>query len=370
MKIHILISFLLIYSTSLFSITEVVERIDAWTWSNEKKDYILLKNIRKTVNTFDDEKRLLKKKTFLNNDMLYSTEVYIYDNDIPLEKTIYDSVNNLVLKSLFQKEKSGWIEYLYNPTGKLAFIFYNKTDNTGRIVEQIMIDSSSNIITRKKIFYDCNDRVFASIVYDPYKNPLVGFFYEYNNIEKDRLMKDEMVVYAGFKAPRERVVISNIIIKQKKQTETKFPKHHFTEKVFYDLVERLCKNIPSSSYLILSLALEEMKNKRIIKGSCWEWVNYLYNKAGYTDKNRKVIFSSKKTGPYVNPLLIMPGDWIMFKNQTLSDIEHSGLFVEWIDFDKKSALIISYVGQNKDAVPKFKEYDITKTFYVIRGGLK
>jgi hypothetical protein len=49
------------------------------------------------------------------------------------------------------------------------------------------------------------------------------------------------------------------------------------------------------------------------------------------------------------------------------EVGHSASFVEWIDFDRRSALTIEYVGTNRKVPGRFREADITKTYGLVRG---
>lgn len=108
--------------------------------------------------------------------------------------------------------------------------------------------------------------------------------------------------------------------------------------------------------------------KVIIPGSCWNWINTVYNKAGYPNKNgkRKTIHKGKKNGPYVKSKEIEAGDWLYFINHSYHDIEHSGIFVYWIDYKKKLAMILSYGGEKRKQPGRYKPYDLTHVYNIIR----
>lgn len=108
--------------------------------------------------------------------------------------------------------------------------------------------------------------------------------------------------------------------------------------------------------------------KVILPGSCWNWINTVYNNAGYPNKNgkRKTVHKGKKSGPYVKSSQIEPGDWLYYINHSYHDIEHSGIFVYWIDYKKKIGMILSYGGEKRKQPGRYKPYDLTHVYNIIR----
>jgi len=111
-----------------------------------------------------------------------------------------------------------------------------------------------------------------------------------------------------------------------------------------------------------------LNKKAIIPGSCWNWINTVYNNAGYPNKKgkRKTVFKGKKTGPYVKSKKIEPGDWLYFINHSYHNIEHSGIFVYWVDYKKKTGMILSYGGEKRKEPGRYKVYDLRHVYNVIR----
>jgi len=126
----------------------------------------------------------------------------------------------------------------------------------------------------------------------------------------------------------------------------------------------------SSNYLagakILKTAQEMIRDKVIIRGSCWDWINEAYTRAGYPKSKRKTVFSSKKGGPYANLSKLKPGDWIFHINHSYNNIGHSGMFVGWLDAKSNLALMISYQGERRKKPARYRPYDITHTYNIIR----
>lgn len=94
---------------------------------------------------------------------------------------------------------------------------------------------------------------------------------------------------------------------------------------------------------------KKMVNKHEIgRGSCWDYIDTVYSRAGYPISKRAVTFKSKKSkGPYAKTSQIQPGDWIYFINHSYHNSEHSGIFIHWVDRSKRIARVLSYPGGNK-----------------------
>ena len=119
---------------------------------------------------------------------------------------------------------------------------------------------------------------------------------------------------------------------------------------------------------VLHTARRMVERKEIIRGSCWNWLNTAYKRSGYDAQNRRVIFRSKKSGPYADLNPLRPGDWIFHVNHSYGDIEHSGMFIAWIDRRRHQALMLSYGGENRRQPGRYRPYDITHTYQIIRPG--
>ena len=110
------------------------------------------------------------------------------------------------------------------------------------------------------------------------------------------------------------------------------------------------------------MALIDMK---VIKGSCWDFVNAVYNRSGFANA-KQTIFSSKKNGPFAASSLVKPGDWIYHINHQFNNGEHSAIFVCWKDFAKRIAITLSYVGMNRNAPGHFGEYQLDNIYSIFR----
>lgn len=105
------------------------------------------------------------------------------------------------------------------------------------------------------------------------------------------------------------------------------------------------------------------KYKTIVRGSCWGFVNAVYNKSGVS---KETIFSSKKSGPYVNVDKLKPGDWIYHVNYSYGMVEHSAIFVCWKDKNNKQAITLSYAGQNRSVPGRLSEANLKGVYSIFR----
>ena len=117
---------------------------------------------------------------------------------------------------------------------------------------------------------------------------------------------------------------------------------------------------------ILDTSDSMISSQEIFIGGCWDYINEVYNRAGFTSKNRFTAYKSKFKGPYYNSDKILPGDWLYFVNHSYKDIEHSAIFVKWLDKDKKIALMVNYLGERKKVPATYKEFHLDKVYNVIR----
>ena len=137
----------------------------------------------------------------------------------------------------------------------------------------------------------------------------------------------------------------------------------------------ICQNQDSTSYFnkdnlasarVLDIGMNmALISKTIIIGSCWEFVNEVYKRAGVA-LTKKTIFKSRLKGPYANPKLLEPGDWIYHINKSYNNIEHSAIFICWKDFKNKIAITLSYAGMNRSVPASYGAYDISKIFAIFR----
>ena len=116
---------------------------------------------------------------------------------------------------------------------------------------------------------------------------------------------------------------------------------------------------------VISTARTMALNERtIIQGGCWDYLNAVFNRAGVTrDTIHKGTY---REGPYASSNEIQAGDWLYYINHGYNDIEHSGLFVGWVDQAANQALILSYAGENRREPARYRVYDLSHVYQIMR----
>lgn len=105
----------------------------------------------------------------------------------------------------------------------------------------------------------------------------------------------------------------------------------------------------------------------VIRGSCWDYLDAAFSEAGYPRGQRAIIHKgSKRGGPYVSAGKIAIGDWLYFINHSYHNVEHSGLFIGWINYKKRQGLIMSYAGQGRAEPARYKVYDLSHVYHIMR----
>jgi hypothetical protein len=117
---------------------------------------------------------------------------------------------------------------------------------------------------------------------------------------------------------------------------------------------------------ILNTGRAMVNDKKIVRGSCWDYANAVYNNSGLPANERITPLKSKIRGPYADLTSIEAGDWLYFINYSFREMDHSGIFIEWTDFEKKRAVLLSYVGGKKKKPGTYKIYDLRHVYYIIR----
>lgn len=107
--------------------------------------------------------------------------------------------------------------------------------------------------------------------------------------------------------------------------------------------------------------------KQILPGSCWDYIDAVYDRAGYSPSKRKVVFKgTKHRGPYAKLGLVQPGDWLYYVNHQYGGIEHSAIFVDWEDRDRNKALMLSYGGEGRRQPARYRHYDLSNVYRIVR----
>jgi len=117
---------------------------------------------------------------------------------------------------------------------------------------------------------------------------------------------------------------------------------------------------------VLAVGNQMVINGAIIRGGCWDYIDAVYSRAGFPESKRHKVFKSVKRGPYVDTSLIRPGDWLYFVNHSYNGIEHSAIFVEWVNQGSRKARMLSYAGQNRREPARYMNYDLSNVYTIIR----
>ncbi len=116
---------------------------------------------------------------------------------------------------------------------------------------------------------------------------------------------------------------------------------------------------------VISTARKMALNERtIIQGGCWDYLDAVFKRAGVT---RDTVHKGAYTqGPYANSSEIEAGDWLYYINHGYNGVEHSGLFVGWVDETAKQALMLSYAGENRREPARYRVYDLSNVYQIMR----
>jgi hypothetical protein len=122
------------------------------------------------------------------------------------------------------------------------------------------------------------------------------------------------------------------------------------------------------AYRVLCVGDRMIRDCVLVKGSCWDYIDATFTKAGYSRLQRVTIFKSKKHGPYANINRIQAGDWLYFINGSYHNSEHSAVFIKWIDRRKKIACMLSYQGEGKRKPARYRNYHLDRVYHIMRAG--
>ncbi len=106
--------------------------------------------------------------------------------------------------------------------------------------------------------------------------------------------------------------------------------------------------------------------KELIAGSCWDYVNAVYNRMGKEYQKTIILNTNKTEKKYADKTLLKPGDWIYHINYEYGGVEHSAIFVCWKDFEQGTAVTLSYAGRNKKQTARFGVYNLNGVYSIFR----
>jgi hypothetical protein len=361
------------------SIHKIIEyQVNAYSWSRKTRGYVEIKNARVTEMKFNENDQLISSSVYTKGRKLYEKNNFTYVNGKRTEKRSYDSKNKLNMISRYKYTGSGLQESVSDEKETLVWSYLYISNPDGTTKEKRTYDQSRNLIQKCNYYYDESSRLKAKIISLSDGSPIhiSEFSYEKSDSHGNWTRRKEVQSYGDvYKYPKEVINRTTTYLKGRADTGQKknrkgrqasFQKPKLTVNSLFKLNSIRARE-RNSGGKVLANALKKIRAKTIIKGSCYDWINMVYNENGYKGKKREKIFWSKESGPYANASKLKPGDWIMFKNLTYGEIGHSGIFLSWLDFDKKSAMVIGYAGQKRTMPGRYREYEITRLFGVLRG---
>jgi hypothetical protein len=118
---------------------------------------------------------------------------------------------------------------------------------------------------------------------------------------------------------------------------------------------------------IIKSALNFIENKKIVKGSCYDFVQAVYAAAGFKEgKQRQKIFKTNVKGPFADIALVQSGDWLYYHHTYSEVVEHSSIFVTWLDYESRAALVLDYPGGNRVEPGRYRVSDLYKLWGIHR----
>ncbi len=110
-----------------------------------------------------------------------------------------------------------------------------------------------------------------------------------------------------------------------------------------------------------------LDEKAVVIGGCWDYVDAVYSRAGFPRDKRRVVFKGTlQNGPYANKDMLQPGDWLYHINHSYNDIEHSGIFIKWLDKENVIGLLLSYRGEKSNTPARYRGYDLSNVYTITR----
>lgn len=107
-------------------------------------------------------------------------------------------------------------------------------------------------------------------------------------------------------------------------------------------------------------------DKKIFRGSCWTFVEGVYLAAGFPESKRATVFRRTGQGAYADPGLLEPGDWVMHYNLEFGNVDHSSIFVAWVDRARSMARTLDHVGMNRPDPGRYRDHNMSRIFGILR----
>lgn len=106
--------------------------------------------------------------------------------------------------------------------------------------------------------------------------------------------------------------------------------------------------------------------RAIVKGSCWDYLDAAWTRAGVPRNQRKIVFKGNKNGNFAAPKDLRAGDWLYHINYSYNNIEHSGMFIGWVDAGRNLGVTLSYAGSHRKEPARYRIYDLSGVYQIIR----
>ncbi len=135
-----------------------------------------------------------------------------------------------------------------------------------------------------------------------------------------------------------------------------------------DIIFYAEKKANSQALKVLQIGREmSLESKEIIQGGCWDYVDTVYSRAGYTGDQRRGVFQGgEETERYADRGMILPGDWLFYINHNYREARHSAIFIDWIDYEKHIGLMLSYGGEGRGKPARYRPYDLSHVYSIVR----
>lgn len=118
---------------------------------------------------------------------------------------------------------------------------------------------------------------------------------------------------------------------------------------------------------VLAAARQMIAEDLVVRGSCWDYANAVYVRAGFKGwRQQKVAYRARTRGPYADPGLVQAGDWLYIINHPPTLSTHSLIFVHWTDFPRREAMTVTYVGDRREQPGYYRTYDVSRIYQIIR----
>ena len=134
------------------------------------------------------------------------------------------------------------------------------------------------------------------------------------------------------------------------------------------LIRQATSQASPAARKVLTTAGRMVRRGTIIRGSCWHYLDTAFTRAGFPAGRRTKVFHTSRKGPYASARMLQPGDWLYYINHSYGGVEHSGLFIGWVDRARRQGLILSYPGEHRRKPGRYRVYDLRHVYHITRSG--